>query len=97
MESLEYLWLHSNELNNKKLSFLSNNMFFYSNHKFSGIIPSNIDNIANLKYLRLNEKKLTGSIPVEIKNLKNLTYIVLSNNLLSTKINTFLKKLIEMK
>ena len=55
---------------------------FY-NSGLTGEIPSEIGNLTNLTYLRLNHNQLTGSIPLEIGNLINLTDLMLNNNQLS--------------
>ncbi|ORX42340.1 L domain-like protein [Piromyces finnis] len=51
-----------------------------------GTIPSEIENLTNLKYLVLSDNQLTGNIPSEIRNLKNLISLNLRFNKLTGSI-----------
>ena len=54
-----------------------------TNSALSGIIPSEISNLINLRELYLNENQLTGGIPPEIGNLINLKELYLNDNQLT--------------
>jgi len=55
-------------------------------NQLTGEIPSEIGNLTNLTYFKLNENELTGEIPSEIGNLTNLTSLTLSSNQLTGEI-----------
>ena len=54
-----------------------------TNSALSGIIPSEISNLINLRELYLNENQLTGGIPSGIGNLANLKELYLNANQLT--------------
>ena len=57
-----------------------------SSNQLTGSIPSEIGNLTNLEYLRLDNNQLTGEIPPEIGNLTNLTHLYLNSNELTGEI-----------
>jgi hypothetical protein len=57
-----------------------------SENQLTGEIPSEIGNLTNLTWLRLDDNQLTGSIPPEIGNLTNLTFMYLGDNQLTGQI-----------
>jgi len=54
--------------------------------QLSGIIPSEIANLENLQFLRLDNNELNGEIPIEFGQSENLVNIILSGNQLSGEI-----------
>ena len=64
--------------------------------RFSGIIPKELGNLVNLKYLDIRGTDLTGNIPKELGQLTNLTTLLLSNNALTGEIPSELENLINL-
>ncbi len=64
-----------------------------SSNGLTGSIPTELENLSNLKILRLFSNQLTGSIPTELGNLSNLEDLRLHNNLLTGSIPTELGNL----
>jgi len=56
------------------------------NNNLTGTIPSEIENLSNIRKLDLQLNKLTGPIPEEIGNLSNLDTLYLNNNQLNDTI-----------
>ena len=67
-------------------SFLKLEMLFIHNNKFSGHIPSNIDDCSNLQILGLAYNQLSGIIPRSIGNLTKLKEIYIDTNGLEGKL-----------
>jgi len=55
-------------------------------NKLYGMIPKELYNLNELKYLKLNENELFGTLPDSIRKLKNLEFLDLSYNSYSTTI-----------
>lgn len=51
-----------------------------------GTIPSKLEDLTNLTFLKLSNNQLSGSIPTEIGNITGLQYLVLENNQLTGSI-----------
>ena len=68
-----------------------------TNSSLSGIIPSEISNLINLRELYLNENQLTGGIPSGIGNLANLKELYLNANQLTGDIPPEIGNLINLK
>ncbi|GAA4823198.1 hypothetical protein GCM10011365_24090 [Marinicella pacifica] len=62
-------------------------------NNLTGSIPSDIENLSNLRNLELGFNHLTGTIPPEIGNLSNLEYLDLWNNLIEGQIPQELSQL----
>ena len=58
----------------------------YLDYELSGGIPSEIENLVNLTYLKIVGNELGGGIPPEIGNLTNLNYLHLGLNSLTGEI-----------
>ncbi|RDX76811.1 MDIS1-interacting receptor like kinase 2, partial [Mucuna pruriens] len=55
-------------------------------NSIAGVIPSTLDQLKNLVYLRLDLNQLEGPLPIELGNLTQLRELHLSNNLLTGSI-----------
>jgi hypothetical protein len=66
------------------------------NH-LNGTIPSQLDNLSNLKYLSLKNNQLSDSIPAQLGNLKHLEVLSLRENQLSGGIPSELSNLSNLK
>ena len=62
-------------------------------NQLSGVIPSELGNLANLTKLDLGGNQLSGGIPLEVGNFANLTVLVLQDNQLSGEIPSVLGNL----
>jgi len=60
----------------------------FGDNQLTGLVPSVIGNLVNLKYLQFNNNYFSESIPVEIGNLTSLQQLNLQNNQLSDSIPT---------
>ncbi len=67
-----------------------------SQNQLKGIIPPEIGNLQNLKFLSLWTNELTGSIPFEVGNLKQLTSLNLAVNNLTGSIPAELGELSQL-
>ncbi len=65
-------------------------------NQLAGTIPTEIGNLANLKYLELTGNQLTDNIPTEIGNLTKLTTLYLNKNQLTGNIPTEIGNLTDL-
>ena len=98
--SLKVLDLSDNTIKVKKLTccclLLAPILYFYTPPAefqfFQGEIPSELEDLSNLTYLRLSYNSFIGSTPAELKMLKELTLIQLHSNRISGNISLSLSK-----